>query len=241
MPAYYAEKTLEATYRNLPQAYDEVILCDDGSQDNTSVVSKKLGITTIRHNKNIGYGGNQKTLYAAALAKNPDIIVMVHPDNQYDTTSVPAMVNLITSGSADLVLGTRMENALANHMPLWKYAGNRFLTTLQNITFRTRLSEFHSGLRAYNATLLKKVPFEKFSNDFVFDSQMIAWHIAHGYKLGEVPTNCYYNDLSSSISFRRSVRYGLATTKVLADYALGHYHSMTPKDNRVDHGSVRTA
>jgi D-alanine-D-alanine ligase-like ATP-grasp enzyme/glycosyltransferase involved in cell wall biosynthesis len=223
MPAYNAGKTLEATVRALPAQYDELLLCDDGSVDDTYRQSEKLGITTVRHGKNRGYGANQKTLYALALEKGADIVVMVHPDNQYNTEHVPDMVELIRKQSADLVLGSRMNTALEYNMPWWKYGGNRFLTTLQNSVFGTHFSEFHSGLRAYDARLLTRMPLHTFSDDFVFDAEVIAWCVANGYRIREVPTECYYNTSVSSVNFQRSVVYGFATLYTLFRYMYGLY------------------
>ena len=223
MPAYNAEKTILSTIKNLPEIYSEIILCDDKSNDNTFEVSKKLGLTSIRHEKNIGYGGNQKTLYNTALERNPKIIAMVHPDNQYDTSSVPKMIHLIENNSADLILGTRMRSALKNKMPLWKWMSNKLLTALQNKVFNTNLSEFHSGLRVYRASILLKMPYINFSDNFMFDSEVIAWFLANGYKIAEVNSNCYYNNEISSISFHQSIIYGLGTIKTLYKYKMGYY------------------
>ncbi len=222
MPAYRAERTLAATHRALPPVYDEVILCDDGSEDRTHEVSRSLGITTIRHRENAGYGANQKTLYDAARKKNPDVIVMVHPDNQYDTRCLPEMIRAVQGGAA-LVLGTRMGTALRNDMPVWKYAGNRLLTALQNRAFRSSLSEFHSGLRVYDARLFARMPYRSFSDDFVFDSEVIAWLMANGYGVTEVPAECFYRDGVSSVNLSRSVTYGLSTLMVLLRFLRGRY------------------
>ena len=223
MPAYNAEKTIEETFRILPRVYDDVLLCDDGSVDMTFENSKKLGITTVQHSRNKGYGANQKTLYSLALEREADIVIMVHPDNQYNTSRISDMIDLVRNGDADLVLGSRMATALTNKMPLWKYVGNRFLTRLQNWVFKTQLSEFHSGLRAYNATLLSRMPIETFSDDFVFDAEVIAWCRAHSYRVGEISTECYYNDTVSSVNFRRSIEYGFATLSTLIRYIYGGY------------------
>jgi glycosyltransferase involved in cell wall biosynthesis len=229
MPAYRAEKTLEATYRNMPHVYDEVIVCDDAGMDQTMSVSKSLNLTSVRHLKNLGYGGNQKTLYKIALEHGADIIIMVHPDNQYSTTCIPEMISKIEHG-AHLVIGSRMKTALKNHMPWWKYVSNRFLTITENLILGTHLSEFHSGLRAYNAHTLAAIPFQTFSDDFVFDSEMIACMRAHGYTISEVDTECFYNDNVSSINFHRSLRYGFETIKTLAKYLFGVYapHQVIP-------------
>lgn len=218
MPAYYAEKTLEVTYAALPRVYDKVILCDDGSLDKTIEISKQLGITSIRHETNKGYGANQKTLYDVAMKEGADIIIMVHPDNQYDTKCVPEMIELIEKGEADIVLGSRMQSALANGMPWWKYASNRFLTFVQNLIFCTSMSEFHSGLRAYRAEIFSKIPYRNFSNGFVFDSEVIAWLLTHRYRVGEVPTNCYYVEGVSSIGLWQSLKYGIATILTILKY-----------------------
>jgi|SRR3989344_2991535 len=223
MPAYYAEKTLELTYQNLPKIYDKVILCDDGSKDNTFELSKRLGITSIKHAENLGYGANQKTLYEQALKDNPEVIIMVHPDNQYDTGCIQEMIQLIRSKKADMVLGSRIKSAIQNKMPMYKFISNRFLTFIQNYFFKTRLSEFHSGLRAYRSEIFYSLPYKKFSNDFVFDSEMIAWLVANGYRIGEVDTNCYYNESVSSINLKRSIKYGLETLMVMIKYLFNYY------------------
>jgi len=218
MPAYRAAATVESTVRALPGAFDQIILCDDASPDNTVVISEGLGITTLRHAVNRGYGGNQKTLYSYALKQGADVVVMVHPDNQYSTKNVPEMVHKLRSGRVDMVLGTRMKNARQNGMPVWKWLANRGLTIMQNMVYGTHLSEFHTGLRAYRTELLRQMPFNEFSEDFVFDSQVIAWTLAHDYKIDEVDTNCYYGGDVSSINFRRSLKYGLHTLGVLRWY-----------------------
>ncbi len=223
MPAYNAKKTLEKTCANLPKIYSEIIVCDDGSVDGTFEQSQKLNVTTLRHDCNRGYGANQKTLYDYALAKSPSIIIMVHPDNQYTTDCLPEMVAKI-EGGAGLVIGTRMKTALKNRMPWWKYLSNRFLTFLQNRTFRTNLSEFHSGLRGYDARSLASLPYRGFSDDFVFDSEVIANMRGRGYSIEEVPTECYYNKDVSSINFARSVTYGLQTLKTLLRYKSGYWN-----------------
>lgn len=226
MPAYYAEQTLYDTFQRLPSVYHEIILCDDGSTDQTQEVSRKLGITTLVHPTNQGYGSNQKTLYTVAMSRNPDVIVMVHPDNQYDTQCIPEMVARIRKGHADMVLGTRMETALGLGMPWWKYVGNKTLTLVQNTIFKTSLSEFHSGLRVYRAELFKVMPYHKFADDFVFDSEVIAWLVAHGYGIGEISTRCFYVPGVSSVGFLQSVKYGVGTLATLFRYVRGHYQTM---------------
>lgn len=225
MPAYEAGETLEATLRKLPRIYDEVILCDDGSTDRTREMSERLGITTLRHARNRGYGANQKTLYREALMRNPEVIVMVHPDNQYDTSPLPQMAAMIREGKADMVIGSRMLHATQNRMPFWKYAGNRLLTSIQNAVFKTALSEFHSGLRAYRASIIREMPFERFADGFVFDSEVIAWFLANGYVVGETPADCFYRSDSSSVGFGTSVRYGMGTLRTLARFIRGDYRA----------------
>ncbi|HSX45275.1 MAG TPA: glycosyltransferase family 2 protein [Candidatus Saccharimonadales bacterium] len=221
-PAYNAANTLKATYLNLPKVYDELLLCDDASQDKTKVISQKLGIKTIVHERNLGYGANQKSLFNAIKASKSDVIIMVHPDDQYNTKCLPEMIEQIHSGS-DLVLGSRFKTARLNGMPLWKYAANRFLTFCQNQVYGAGLSEYHTGLRAYNAKLLKKIPYETFSDNFVFDSELIAWTIANKYQITEVDTDCYYNSTISSIKFWPSFVYGLTTLRVLWRFGTGYY------------------
>lgn len=223
MPAYMAEHTLEQTYKSLPQVYDEIILCDDGSTDATKMISKNLGLTTVVHTKNRGYGANQKTLYHESFKRVPDVVVMVHPDNQYDTANLGEMISLVRNGTYAMVIGSRMNNACKNGMPWWKFIGNRFLTCIQNGVFGTHLSEFHSGLRAYNAEILKRTPFDGFSDSFGFDSEMIAWFRAHNFAIGEIPVDSFYSDRSSSVNFFGSVRYGFFTLGTLVRYITGAY------------------
>jgi glycosyltransferase involved in cell wall biosynthesis len=224
MPAYNAEKTLEATIAGLPTVYDDIILCDDASGDKTYDLAQRLGINSVRHPQNRGYGGNQKTLFRNALLSNADIIVMVHPDNQYDTSCLPRMIEILRDDPAiGLVIGSRMEKALLNNMPRWKYISNKFLTLCQNIVFQTDFSEFHSGLRAYRSSTLVQIPYEIFSDGFVFDSEIIAWLVANDVQIAEVPTHCYYLPESSSLGFSGSLRYGLLTLGTLGSYLLGNY------------------
>jgi glycosyltransferase involved in cell wall biosynthesis len=226
MPAYNAERTLEATVAGLPHVYDEIILCDDASSDQTYHVAKQLDIVLLRHSKNRGYGGNQKTLFHEALSRQADTIVMVHPDNQYDTSGLPGMLELLKKNpEVALVIGSRMENAIQNKMPRWKYVSNRFLTMCQNAVFRTDLSEFHSGLRIYRASTLARMPFNAFSDGFVFDSEIIAWLVANHFKVTEMPTNCYYLPESSSLGMLGSIKYGILTLGTLGKYLAGDYKS----------------
>ena len=218
MPAYNAELTILKTIENIPKLYERIILCDDHSRDNTYDVSKKLGIETLRHEKNLGYGANQKTLYGLAKKYDPDIIVMIHPDNQYETLMLPKAITMIENGDADFILGTRMQMAKELGMPWWKIASNKFLSFFQRNVYGSNLSEFHSGLRVFKASILNEMPYQKFSDDFVFDSQFIAWCFGHNLKITELPTKCFYNNEVSSINFKRSLRYGFATIKVLGEY-----------------------
>ncbi len=219
MPAYNAARTLEKTYGDLPkeQVY-EVILVDDVSSDETVEVAGKLGLKCLVHVQNRGYGGNQKTCYLEALRDGADIVVMLHPDNQYDATRVPAMIAPIAEGEADMVLGSRLlggaQATLQGGMPIWKFVSNRFLTTMENLTFGTHLSEMHTGYRAYSRRLLETIPFLLNSDDFVFDSEVIAQAVAFGFRIVEVPVPTRYFPEASSVNFRRSVIYGLSTLNV---------------------------
>ena len=224
MPAYYAEKTLKKTVEKIPRVYERVIVCDDGSIDNTYQVSCELGFDTVRHPENLGYGANQKTLYRECKKYGPDIIAMIHPDNQYDTSILPEAIRMIISGEADLIIGTRMQTAARFGMPWWKRASNKFLSFLQRKVFSSGLSEFHSGLRIFNPKILEEMPIDKFSNDFVFDSQFIAWCFGQGHKVGEIETRCFYNDEVSSINLKRSLKYGLSTLRVLHDYLSSDFY-----------------
>lgn len=225
MPAYNASRTLEKTYGDLPrEQIDEVILVDDVSSDDTVEVARRLGLKCLVHAENTGYGGNQKTCYTEALHDGADIVVMLHPDNQYDATRVPAMVAPIANGEADMVLGSRLlggrRATLAGGMPIWKYVSNRFLTTVENLSFGTHLSEMHTGYRAYSRRLLETIPFMENSDDFVFDTEVIAEAVAFNFRIVEVPVETRYFPEASSVNFRRSLRYGLATLNVVRKYVL---------------------
>src|SRR4030043_648267 len=211
MPAYNAEKTLRQTYAELPHEYvDDVILVDDASSDQTAKIAQELGIKTIVHRKNTGYGANQKTCYREALRHGADIIVMLHPDYQYSPLLVTAMASMIVSGHYDVVLGSRIlgGKSLAGGMPLYKYIANRFLTLVENLALGVKLSEFHTGYRAFSRRVLETLPLEKNSDNFVFDNEMLAQAVYFGFKIGEIscPTK-YFRD-ASSINFSRSVIYG---------------------------------
>lgn len=225
MPAYNASKTVAKTHGDIPaDLVEKVILVDDASQDDTPEIARQLGLDVIVHVQNKGYGGNQKTCYIEALSSGADVVVMLHPDNQYDATRIPAMVEPILSGKADLVLGSRLLGGraatLKGGMPIWKYISNRFLTIVENASFGTHLSEMHTGFRAYSRKLLTTIPFLLNSDDFVFDTQVIAQTVAFGFKIAEVPVPTRYFPEASSVNFRRSVIYGLATLNVARKYWL---------------------
>jgi len=227
MPAYFAEKTLKNTYLELPKIYKEVMLCDDGSLDQTYDLSNQLGITTVKHKHNQGYGKNQKTLYDLARKRKPDYLIMVHPDNQYDTKCLTKMIKILKDNDeVAMILGSRIKTALKNGMPLWKYMGNKLLTTMQNFVYQTSLSEFHSGLRAYKAEIFNKIPYHQFSDDFVFDSEIIAWLVSNNHGIREVETQCHYSDIASSINLKRSIRYGVLTLITLLRYSRGYYKTL---------------
>jgi glycosyltransferase involved in cell wall biosynthesis len=217
LPAYHAEATLESTYRGLPiDLIDEVILVDDASTDGTVRRAAELGIRSIVHERNRGYGANQKTCYRAALAAGADVVVMVHPDYQYDPRLVTPMAAMISSGVYDLVIGSRIlgGGALAGGMPVWKYLANRLLTFLENLLLGAKLSEYHSGYRAYSRELLEALPLDDNSDDFVFDNELLVQTITGGYRLGEVSCPTRYFPEASSINFSNSVRYGFGVLRV---------------------------
>ncbi len=215
MPAYNAAKTLEKTHKDIPATYKKnVLLVDDGSHDKTVVIAKKLGIKTVVHPQNRGYGGNQKTCYTTALSDDADIVVMIHPDYQYDAVLTDEMVRPIAEGRFDVMLGSRIrtrDEALTGGMPLYKYYANRFLTMIENIALGQNLSEYHTGFRAFHKRVLQKVPFHKFSDDFVFDQQILISAIRKGFKVGEIQVPVRYFPDASSINFRRSSKYGVET------------------------------
>jgi glycosyltransferase involved in cell wall biosynthesis len=221
LPAYNAARTLERTYAEIPlDIVDEVILTDDASKDNTLEISKRLGIHTLAHDRNLGYGANQKTCYAEALAQGADIVVMLHPDYQYSPLLVTAMASMIASGHYDVVLGSRIlgRGALAGGMPLYKYIANRFLTFAENILLGLKLSEYHTGYRAWSATVLRALPLDKCSDDFVFDNQMLAQAAYGGFAIGEISCPTRYFAEASSINFRRSVTYGLGVLRTALEF-----------------------
>ncbi len=222
MPAYHAEKTVAATYRDLPKdLISEVILIDDASHDKTVDVAKKLGLTVYTHSKNKGYGGNQKTCYTQALRRNPDIVVMVHPDYQYDPKLVGVLCEPIVNGRADIMLGSRIQTrhqVLESGMPIWKYFSNRFLTLFENIAVGLNLSEYHTGFRAFSSEVLRTIPFHKFSDDFIFDQQILFSALSYKFNISEIPIPSKYFPEASSINFVRSTKYGLLTLWTVFTY-----------------------
>jgi glycosyltransferase involved in cell wall biosynthesis len=215
MPAYNAERTLAPTLADVPVgALDEVILVDDGSKDNTVRVARDMGLTVIVHPENRGYGGNQKTCYRLALEHGADIVVMIHPDYQYDSRVIPHAVGIIELGICDVVLGSRIrsrQEALDGGMPKYKYISNRFLTAVENFALGQNLGDFHSGFRVYRREVLETIPYERNSDDFVFDTQFLVQAVHFGFRLGDIPVPVRYFDEASSINFNRSVRYGMST------------------------------
>jgi glycosyltransferase involved in cell wall biosynthesis len=212
MPAYNAARTLERTFREIPlDLVDEVVVTDDASADDTVSVARSLGLHTLVHEQNRGYGGNQKTCYEEALRLGADVVVMLHPDYQYTPTLIPAMIGMITDGPFDVVLGSRVlgGRARTGGMPLYKYVSNRFLTAAQNLLCGAKLSEYHTGYRAFSRKVLETVPLLENSDDFVFDNQMLAQVLHAGFEIGEISCPAAYFEEASSINFRRSLRYGL--------------------------------
>lgn len=223
MPAYNAEATLSRTVAELDLGVvDELVLVDDNSTDQTIAQAHKLGLDPIRHEKNLGYGGNQKTCYRRALELGADVIVMVHPDYQYSPRLVPAMAAMIAYGEYDMVLGSRIlaQHTIARGMPVYKYVANRCLTLAENIMLGQKLSEYHTGLRAFSNSLLMSLPFDRNSDDFVFDNQIIAQAAVAGARIGEVSCPTRYQADASSINLRRSIKYGLGVLRTSLQYRL---------------------
>jgi glycosyltransferase involved in cell wall biosynthesis len=223
MPAYNAEQTLERTLREINRdVVDHLFLVDDASVDGTYALAERLGVKAILHPKNRGYGGNQKTCYREALKTDAQVIVMLHPDYQYTPRLIPAIASMVAVGEFDVVLGSRILSggALKGGMPLYKYVSNRFLTAAENIVTGAKLSEYHTGYRAFSREVLERLPLEENSDDFVFDNQMLAQCIYFGYRVGEVSCPTRYEPSSSSINFRRSLVYGLGVLGVSAQFGL---------------------
>ena len=228
MPAYNAERTLAATLADMPPGcVDEVILVDDGSTDRTVEVAREIGLTVFVHPENKGYGGNQKTCYREALARGAEIVVMIHPDYQYDSRVIPHAVGIIELGICDVVLGSRIRSraeARKGGMPRYKYLANRFLTAVENMALGQNLGDFHSGFRVYRREVLERIPYEGNSDDFVFDTQFLVQAVRLGFRLGDIPVPVRYFDEASSINFGRSLRYGVLTLGVVGQYWLDRLH-----------------
>ncbi len=223
MPAYNAARTLRQTYVELPHEYvDEVIVVDDASQDDTSRVARELGVDAILHRENKGYGGNQKTCYREALLRGADIIVMVHPDYQYPPQLVAAMASMIATGTYDVVLGSRIlgGTALKGGMPRYKYVANRLLTFVENLALGVKLSEYHTGFRAFTREVLESLPLGENSDDFVFDNEVLVQSVFFGFRIGELSCPTRYFREASSINFTRSVRYGLGVLATVLKFVL---------------------
>jgi len=226
LPAYNAARTLERTYAEIPHdIVDEVILTDDASQDATVTLARRLGIRTLTHHRNTGYGGNQKTCYAEALARGADIIVMLHPDYQYSPRLVTAMASMIASGHYDAVLASRIlgRGALKGGMPLYKYLANRALTFCENLLLGQKLSEYHTGYRAWSRNILQSLNLARCSDDFVFDNQMLAQAVFANFKIGEISCPTRYFTEASSINFPRAVTYGIGVLQTALQFRLAKW------------------
>ena len=224
MPAYNAEATLEQTVTAIPHdCIDEIVLVDDFSSDNTVVIAERLHLTVIKHNENRGYGANQKTCYDEALKREPDSVVMLHPDYQYDPRIIPYALGFIETDICDIVIGSRIRDrkeTLAGGMPLYKYFSNRLLTIIENIAFGQNLGDFHSGFRVFKKEVLEKISYQNNSDNFVFDTQVLAQAIYSGFKIGDVPIPARYFPEASSIGLYKSIKYGLGTLGVVIKYLL---------------------
>jgi glycosyltransferase involved in cell wall biosynthesis len=243
MPAYNAEKTLEATVGELPELVDIRILVDDRSRDQTVEVARRLGLQVFLHDRNYGYGRNQQTCYREALAAGADVVIMVHPDYQYTPLLTTAMASMIAYDVYDVVLGSRIigGRALLGGMPLYKYVSNRFLTAFENLFLRVKLSEYHTGYRAFSRRVLTELPLLENSDDFVFDNQMLAQCVHFGFRIGEISCPTKYFGEASSINFRRSVKYGfgvLGTTMQFALQQAGFLHlpRFSPEGRKLETG-----
>jgi len=230
MPAYNAAATLEKTVQDIPEGLaDGIIIVDDSSNDDTVTIARRLGLDVIIHEKNKGYGANQKTCYDEALKQHADIVIMIHPDYQYDSSLAPIFAELIRKGICDIMLGSRVrtrKECLDSGMPFYKYIANRFLTILENLITGQNLSEWHTGYRAYSREVLEKIPYHRNSNHFVFDSQFLIQAAYFGFRMGDLPVPCRYLGDSSSVNFIRSLAYGVGTLKVLLQFILQKLHVM---------------
>jgi len=231
MPAYNAEATLSRTVAEIPEMVDEIILVDDGSTDRTAELARGLGLYTIVHDRNRGYGANQKTCYREALDRGADIVVMVHPDYQYTPKLVPALAYCISSGLFDVALGSRIlgGRALAGGMPPYKYVANRALTAIENLLVGQKLSEYHTGYRAFSGRLLETLPLRENSDDFVFDNELLIQAAFFGFNIAEVTCPTSYFPEASSIDFRRSIVYGFGVLRVACDYRLARLGVKSPR------------
>lgn len=249
MPAYNAERTLEKTWAEVPMdVVDEVILVDDKSSDRTIEVARRLGIKHFTHPENRGYGANQKTCYALALRENADIVVMLHPDYQYTPKLITAMAAMVASGQYDIVLGSRIlgTGALRGGMPAYKYLSNRFLTFFQNVMTGQKLSEYHTGFRAYSRKVLETLPLLENSDDFIFDNQVLVQAMRFGFRIGEISCPTRYEPESSSINFRRSLVYGFGVLRTSLQYrlrrwGLGRWRFLDPDGRRLADGEAPPA
>ena len=242
MPAYNAARTLERTFAEIPMdLVDVVIVTDDASPDDTVAVAERLGLHTLVHERNRGYGGNQKTCYAEALHVGADVVIMLHPDYQYSPKLLPAMIGLVADGPYDVVLGSRILGGSARRggMPVYKYIFNRMLTAFQNLLCGAKLSEYHTGYRAFDAKVLRTLPLLENSEDFVFDNQMLAQALYAGFEFGEISCPTAYFEEASSINFRRSVRYGLGVLVTSVQFflqrrGLARFAIFDPEGRRLD-------
>jgi glycosyltransferase involved in cell wall biosynthesis len=248
LPAYNAEKTLRQTVAEIPRdIVDDIILTDDASRDHTTELAHSLGLYVIRHDKNRGYGGNQKTCYQAALARGADIIVMLHPDYQYTPLLVTAMASMIAYDQYDCVLGSRIlgKGALIGGMPMYKYVSNRFLTLIENLLIGQKLSEYHTGYRAWSRTIIERLPLLSCSDDFVFDNQMVVQAVYFGFRIGEISCPTHYFEDASSINFRRSVVYGIGVLSTAMQFLLKKWGLADPvflsdrEANRLPHPKLQ--
>ncbi len=242
LPAYNAAETLAATYREMPHdIIDQALLVDDASRDETAELARSLGLEVVVHAKNLGYGGNQKTCYRLALERGADIVVMLHPDYQYSPRLVAAMASMVASGHYDVVLGSRIlgRGALAGGMPRYKYIANRFLTLVENWLLGMKLSEYHTGFRAFDRRVLEALPLAENSDDFVFDNQLLAQAVYWGFSIGEISTPTRYFPAASSISLRRSIVYGFGVLCTALGFRLAKLGLLLPRIYRRDGARLR--